>query len=229
VESAVHKPPSDAALSPVSNGYSVSSQPVSRSRRTADEWRRYSQHLVSTPFFDFSIRQTASEAKIARPSLVSFHSPYYLNCDSWDDTAAFYNDEFDQEQHFYAAMERRRQHPALHSVDLGSTTTWRLQESFVVNFLNWYPLMEPKDFVRHVDSARMTAFTERKPSTALALLGFAVGALIVASKSFEDYGDSNYDLMPGLEYLVLGMDMLETLSKGNRSNLLVLQGRVLVV
>lgn len=126
-------------------------------------------------------------------------------------------------------MERRRQQPTLHMADLGSTTTWRLQESFVVNFLNWYPLMEPKDFVRHVDNARMTAFTECKPSTALALLGFAVGALAAASKTSKDFGDSNYDEMPGLEYMVLGFDMLESLPKGNRSNLLVFQCRALVV
>jgi len=62
-------------------------------KSTLGAWRTYYQRSVAVPLYDFSFRQTTGEAVTARPSLVSFTSPPYLDFESWNDTGEFYDEE----------------------------------------------------------------------------------------------------------------------------------------
>ncbi|KAJ9641014.1 hypothetical protein H2199_005682 [Coniosporium tulheliwenetii] len=168
----------DAALNPARNyprkrvAVAAPSGPLTlRPRAYADGWRSYYQHTLSVPHYDFSFRQTAGEAVTARPSFVSFTCPYYIQFDSWDDTQNFYDDEMTAEEQLYAAMDAN----TTPDPELSSRITWRLQQSFVKNYLQWYPLIEPDVLVQHVQVAQAGHFLETNPSNCLTMFAFAIG------------------------------------------------------
>lgn len=177
---------------------------------------------MSVPHYDFSFRQTAGEAVTARPSFISFTSPYYIQFDSWDDTQNFYDDEMTAEEQLYAAMDAN----TTPDPELSSRITWRLQQSFVKNYLQWYPLIEPDALVQHVQIAQAGHFLETNPSNCLTMFAFAIGCIS------EDKGTSFHELSPaeflsGLNYFRHGSRILHRLAPRTRRDITVLQCRLL--
>jgi hypothetical protein len=230
VEAVLNTNRSESALSPGSQqpAYNAGSPTSSRSKLSTEDWRKYFQHIISVPYYDTSVKQTAGEAVVARPSLISFQCPYYIDYDTWDDTSVFYDDEFEGEETLNAAIDYINRRPGF--PQLSSTTAWQLQKSFVLNFLNWYPLMEPNAFVQHVERAKIDGFGERSESNCLVLLGFAVGAISSSDTSLiTSRIEQPYAQYPGLAYYAYARNMLNYLARGSRRNIILLQCRLLIV
>lgn len=196
-----------------------------RGSQATDDSRRYFQHVMSAPQYDFSFRQTAGEAVTARPSILSFTCPPYINFHSWDDSTNFYDDEMAAEEHLFALGESYRDQ----CLDTSLRTVWQLQQNFVLNFLQWMPLLEVNGLVQHVNLAQADRFSLSNPSSCFSMFVFAIGA-IAGDKGFFS-GDSHHHVQeyPGLQYFFAGRQALEYLSRTRRRHILTLQCRVLQV
>jgi hypothetical protein len=170
---------------------------------------------VSEPRNDFNFRQTAGEAVTARPSIITFHSPYYLhNFENWDDTTVFYDDELAEEEQLIEAMEAG----SGQGLDMTAKTLWQLQQNFVLNFLQWMPLLEVTAFSRHVEIAQNGHFCQQGPSDCLVMFALAVGTL---DRNRQPAPSSQ--LYPGLHYFQEGRQILMALSRAGRKNITILQ------
>lgn len=161
-------------------------------------------HSSSTARVDFAFRQTRIEKKTARPSLLTFHCPPFFQFDSWDDTEQFYDDElglgellFDQVQSLSGQ-----------SLDTSSPTCWRLQQSFLHNFLRWIPIFDIQTCIEHVKVAKSQSFAASDLSSCMTMFIFAVGAIS------DNRGDMINDQFiaafpPGLEYFARASELLE--------------------
>jgi hypothetical protein len=188
---------------------------ISSRPRPADENRKFFQQIVSEPRYDFSFRQTAGEAVTARPSIVSFHSPYYLQFESWDDTEVFYDDELEQEERLFEAMEAGSRQ----GLDMTARTVWQLQQSFVMNFLQWMPLIESRALSHHVELAQSGNFSRRSASDCLVMFALAIGTV--------DRAPPNSTARPGpilgLDYFNAGRQILATINRRSRRSVTLLQ------
>lgn len=166
--------------------------------------------------YDFAYRQTATESRTARPSLLTFRAPPYINVESWDFTREFYDDEILSGEHLSDQLVALLDQP----VDLSRRTTRRLQQSFVENFLRWTPIFDQKTCVTAVELATSHNFVGSSPSICLTFFLLAIGAIT------EDRGDHAKGTLPGLDYFVRGCQSLERMSL-RTGNLVTLQCRVL--
>jgi hypothetical protein len=186
--------------------------------RLADESRRYFQHVVAQPHYDFSFRQTAGEAVTARPSIVSFYCPYYIQFENWDDTAIFYDDELAAEEQLFEIMEVG----CGQGLDMTPRTVWQLQQNFVLNFLQWLPLLEVQAFSEHVESAQSGGFSRQSASDCLVFFALAVSVLDRNRHKFTN-SVSQSELHPGLHYFHEGRQILTMVSRRTRRNVTILQ------
>lgn len=220
-------PPSESTGTPASQRLmSVDALPSRRrGSQSTDDARRYFQHVMSAPQYDFSFRQTAGEAVTARPSILSFTCPPYINFDSWDDSATFYDDEMASEERMFAMGESYRDQ----FLDTSIRTVWQLQQNFILNFLQWMPLLELDDLVQHVNLAQADHFSLSNPSSSLSMFVFAIGA-IAGDRGCLSSGHHNHaEEYPGLQYFFAGRQGIEYLSRSRRRHILTLQCRVLQV
>ncbi|KAH8602077.1 hypothetical protein B0O99DRAFT_129120 [Bisporella sp. PMI_857] len=167
----------------------------------------------SHPLPEFSFRQTRGEAAVARPNLLAFACPPFINANSWDDTEEFYDDEIAANEQ----LQERMQAILLQPLDLSRKTTRYLQQSFVSNFLRWMPICDLQDCLNHVNQAYGCNFDSANLSSCFSLLIFAVGAV-----SDGHIGEE----LPGLDYFAQANKMLERMCIMTRS-LLALQCRVI--
>lgn len=186
--------------------------------------RNYYQQAVATPHYDFSFRQTAGEAGVARPNLLGFNCPPYMDVESWDDTAEFYDDEMISEDLLWQVVENYRGTKPI----LDVRTAWRLQQTYVQNFLQWMPLVDLQTLYDHVQVAQKTNYTADNPSTCLTMFVFAVAVIS------EDKGRStprehfaHQNLLPGIEFFSRGHDILQKLSPRIKRSTQMLQCRIL--
>jgi hypothetical protein len=178
---------------------------------------------VSEPRHDFNFRQTAGEAVTARPSIVSFHSPYYiLHFENWDDTTEFYDDELAAEEELFEAMEAG----SCQRLDMTPRTVWQLQQNFVLNFLQWMPLFEVSAFSKHMEIAQSGSFCQHSPSDCIVMFALAVGTLDRNKHSTSDHNSS--ELYPGLRYFGEGRQILMSQSRAGRKNITILQCKSLM-
>ena len=196
-----------------------------RESHGTDDPRRYFQHVMSAPQFDFSFRQTTGEAVTARPSILSFTAPSYLNFESWDESATFYDDEMAAEENFFALGESCRDQ----FIDTNIRTVWQLQQAFVFHFLQWMPLLDLNTLVQHVNIAQADNFSLSNPSTCLCMFAFAIGAISVDKGSFSNGQHDPVDEYPGLSYYFAGRQCLEYLCRRRKRHILTLQCRILQV
>ncbi|KAF1838520.1 hypothetical protein BDW02DRAFT_389372 [Decorospora gaudefroyi] len=172
--------------------------------------------LAAAPIgYNFAYRQTSTEGRTPRPSLITFRAPPYLNVESWDYSAAFYDDEISAGEQLADQCEAI----VLRPVDLFRRTCRRYQQSFVENFLRWTPIFDQRTCVSVIDQAHSSAFAYSNATTCLAFLILAIGAIS------EDRHD-NDDLTQGLEYFARGCHILERMAL-RIGNLEVLQCRIL--
>lgn len=175
----------------------------------------YGQMPVNSPMVGPGFRQTQSEAFAARPNLLTFCCPPFINSESWDDTELFYDDEIAAGEMLYCQCQ------AFLTVtpNIQKAATRHLQQSFVLNFLRWIPIFDLKTCTDHVAQAFANDFSPG-PSSCLTLLLFAIGSIS------EDRNQSAGNDLPGLDFFALGSQMLEGLSLRGGS-LTSLQCRVL--
>jgi hypothetical protein len=186
--------------------------------RPPDEARHHFQRIVSEPRHDFNFRQTAGEAVTARPSIISFHSPYYLlHFENWDDSTEFYDDELALEEELFEAMEAG----SGQGLDMTPRTVWQLQQNFVLNFLQWMPLFEVSAFSKHMETAQSGSFCQRGPSDCIVMFALAVGTLDRNRQTAASPAPS--ELYPGLHYFQEGRQILMSLSRAGRKNITILQ------
>ncbi|KAF2021583.1 hypothetical protein BU24DRAFT_23177 [Aaosphaeria arxii CBS 175.79] len=225
VESTQQMMQSTSILSPnVSNASEMIESQDSTSRRSSMN-RSAVEYLsapasnpaVGTPVsYDFAYRQTATEATTARPSLLTFRAPYYINVESWDYTAEFYDDEIQAGERLCDQFDNL----ALQPLDLTKRTTRRLQQSFVENFLRWTPIFDQKTCASALDRATVDGFMGQNATSCLTFMFLALGAIS------EDRSEDPENQAPGLDYFARGCQILERLSL-RTGNLTVLQCRVL--
>ncbi|KAF1991777.1 hypothetical protein K402DRAFT_69464 [Aulographum hederae CBS 113979] len=193
---------------------------------TGESYRRFAtKALLTAENPDFSFRQTAGEAVTARPSILSFQSPFYLNYSSWDDTEVFYDDEMAAEEQMFVAMESC----ADSEVRPSARTAWHLQQKFVINFLQWMPLLEADDFVDHCRLAMESDYENEDANTCIAYLAYAI------SEISEDPGLQEHDAngggmdptLPGLAFFQKGCEILHSLTESRRRDIPILQCRLL--
>lgn len=166
--------------------------------------------------YDFAYRQTATESRTARPSLLTFRAPPYIHVESWDFTREFYDDELLAGEHLSDQLHVLLDQP----IDLSRRSTRRLQQSFVENFLRWSPIFDQQTCVNALEQATLLNFTGFTPSVCLTFFLLAVGAIT------EDKGQDHDNSLPGLDYLARGCQILERLSL-RTGDIMVLQCRVL--
>lgn len=166
--------------------------------------------------YEFAYRQTSTEGMTPRPSLTTFRAPSYIHVDSWDYTAAFYDDEIIAGEQLSDQCDEVLLRPA----DLSRRTVRRLQQSFVENFLRWTPIFDQRTCVHALEQAESTSYTYSNPPTCLAFMILALGSIS------EDKNENPSNFTPGLEYFARGNHMLERLSL-RTGNLIVLQCRIL--
>jgi hypothetical protein len=182
-----------------------------------EESRQFFQRIVAEPSNYFNFRQTAGEAATPRPSIVSFHSPYYLHFDTWDDTKQFYDSELAAEEQLFEAMEAG----SGQGLDMTPRTVWQLQQNFVLNYLQWMPLLDVSTFSLHIETAQNGQFSQQGPSDCLVLFALAVGTLDRNRQTTTD--PDQLELYPGLRYFQEGRQILMSLSRAGRKNITILQ------
>lgn len=188
---------------------------ISSRPRPIDENRKYFQQVVSEPRYDFSFRQTAGEAVTARPSILSFHSPYYFQFESWDDTEIFYDDELEQEEKLFEAMEAG----SGQGLDMTARTVWQLQQNFVMNFLQWMPLIESRALSHHVELAQSGHFSQRGASDCLVFFALAIGTLDRTPPDSVSHSGPHL----GLHYFNAGRQILASINRRSRRSVTLLQ------
>lgn len=172
---------------------------------------------VGTPVsYDFAYRQTSTEGKTPRPSLITFRAPPYIHVESWDYTADFYDDEILAGERLADQCDAVILRPA----DLSRRTCRRLQQSFVENFLRWTPIFDQQTCISALEQGDLDSFASSDAPTCLAFLVLALGAIS------EDRNNHSDNLTPGLEYFARGSRILEHLSL-RIGNLATLQCRIL--
>jgi len=161
-------------------------------------------HSSSAARVDFAFRQTRIEGKTARPSLLTFNCPPFFQFDSWDDTEGFYDNElalgellFDQTQSLSGQL-----------LDTSQPVCWRLQQSFIRNFLRWIPIFDIQTCIEHVKAAKSQNFAGSDLSSCMTMFVLAVGAIS------DDRGDTINDqymatFPPGMDYFARGSQLLE--------------------
>ena len=179
-------------------------------------FHRPSLGVASWPAPEFSFRQTRGEAAVARPNLLAFACPPFINSDSWDDTEEFYDDEMLASEQLYLQMQASR----LRVLDLSRKTTRYLQQSFVDNFLRWMPICDLQDCSDYVNQAYSCNFDPSNPSSCFAMLVFAIGAVAEGRIGTID------EELPGLDYFAEGSKMVDGMSLMTRS-LTTLQCRIM--
>ncbi|KAF2691456.1 hypothetical protein K458DRAFT_381311 [Lentithecium fluviatile CBS 122367] len=212
-------------FSPNTSNHSEMLPPRETSSRRSSANRRVVDYLAGDPSnpsvgtpatYDFAYRQTATEALTARPSLLHFRAPPYIHVESWDYTAAFYDDEIMAGERLSDQMDEL----LTQSIDLSRRTTRRLQQSFVENFLRWTPIFDQRTCVQALEQATAVNFAISNSSTCLTFFLLALGAIS------EDRNESPEKQAPGLEYFARACQILERLSLRTGS-LPTLQCRVL--
>jgi hypothetical protein len=184
--------------------------------------RRYFQHIVSVPHFDYSIRQTVGEAVTARPSILSFHCPYYIQFETWDDTRVFFDDELEAEEKLLEITKTR----CSQGLDMTPRTVFQLQQNFVMNFLQWLPLLEVRAFAEHIELAQNDHFSDQSHSDCLVMFALAVGSLD-RNRHAPNNLSLEEEVHPGLHYFHAGREILKTLAHMSRRNITTLQSRIL--
>jgi len=192
--------------------------PVSHSEslKHATYIQRPSLGASSQPACGFSFRQTRGEAAVARPNLLAFACPPFINSDSWDDTEEFYDDEMLASEQLHIQMQATK----LRTLDLSRKTTRYLQQSFVDNFLRWIPICDLQDCSDYVNQGYSCNFDPSHPSSCFAMLVFAIGAVAEGRIGTID------EELPGLDYFAEGNKMMDGMSLMTRS-LTTLQCRVM--
>jgi hypothetical protein len=213
--------PGSTSISNRRQSFETSLRPARVTQRHESRW--YFQHIVSVPHFDYSIRQTAGEAVTARPSIVSFHCPYYIRFETWDDTRVFFDEELEAEEKLYEIMETR----CGQGMDMTARTVFQLQQNFVMNFLQWLPLLEVRAFAEHVEQAQNDHFSEQSLSGCLVMFALAVGSLDRNTHTPGNLSLEEEEVCPGLHYLHAGRQILDFLSRRSRRNVTILQSRIL--
>jgi hypothetical protein len=178
--------------------------------------------VVSSPDHEFSVRQTTSEAVTARPSFLSFTSPYYVDFESWDDSSWFYDEELGAEERMSAAMD------ALdgQSVHPSARTAWHLQQAFVLKLLHWAPVVDTDGFVEHSRAAQASGYASDDASTCLTMLAFAIAEILDSSNtSPTTYSDPETYI--GLHYFRRGSQILDCLQPRSRRSIPTMQCRFL--
>lgn len=185
-------------------------------------WRNYYQAVVSSPHYEFSFRQTAGEAVTARPSIVSFQSPYYINYESWDDSSWFYDEELAAEEHLNSVMEAFDSQ----AVRPSARTAWHLQQAFVLNFLHWAPVFDVDGFVEHCRAAQASDYTQEDASTCLTMLAFAIADISDAQNAAPSQELTDYHYI-GLQYFQRGSQILDKIKTQTRRSIIIMQCRFL--
>lgn len=170
----------------------------------------------SRPAPEFSFRQTRGEADVARPNLLAFACPTFINSESWDDTEEFYDDEISASEQLHLQMQATQ----LHVLDLSRKTTRYLQQSFIDNFLRWIPICDLQECSDHINQAYSCNFDPSDPSSGFAMLVFAVGAVAEGRIGTLD------EELPGIDYFTEGNKMVDGMSLLTRS-LMTLQCRIM--
>ncbi|PGH26765.1 hypothetical protein AJ80_01529 [Polytolypa hystricis UAMH7299] len=153
------------------------------------------------------LRQTQGE-RCARPNLLTFSCTPTLNAPSWDDTEAFYDDELEAGEHLARAKELAlTRYP-----DLSRNTTRYLQQGFVENFLRWLPIWDIQDCLAYVERARDCDFHPSEPSSCVAMLLFAIGAISQAGATVSPDQD-----IPGIAYFARGSWLLDCRPTASKS------------
>jgi len=179
-------------------------------------FHRSSFGASSRPAPEFSFRQTCGEAAVARPNLLAFACPAFINSGSWDDTEEFYDDEMLASEQLHLQMQTAQ----LRTLDLSRKTTRYLQQSFVDNFLRWMPICDLQDCSDYINQAYSCNFDPSNPSSGFAMLVFAVGAVAEGRIGAVD------EELPGLAYFAEGSTIVDGMSLMTRS-LSILQSRVM--
>lgn len=198
-------------LSPSASNHSEMLPPQDSSSRRSSVNRNMADYInantsapsVGTPVsYDFAYRQTATEALIARPSLLTFRAPPFIHVESWDYTTDFYDDEILAGEQLSDQLDELLNQ----TVDLTRRTTRRLQQSFVENFLRWTPIFDQRTCVNALEQATAENFAVPNTSTCLTFMLLALGAIS------EDRSESPENQVPGLDYFARGCQILEHLS-----------------
>lgn len=192
------------------------SRQSSLNSRVTDHINNATMSNQSPIAYDFAYRQTSTEASAARPSLIAFHAPPYIQVESWDYSADFYDDELAAGEQLADQCDEL----AIQPVDLSRRMSRRLLQSFVENFLRWTPILDQRKCVEALEQAEIGGFSYPDSSTCLAFMILALGAIS------EDLNEGAYNLTPGLEYFARGSRILERLALRTGS-LITLQCRIL--
>ena len=100
-----------------------------------------------------------------------------------------------------------------------SRTAWHLQQAFVLNFLQWQPLLGVDAFVDHCKAAEASNYDKDDASTCLTMLAFAIAETSDAHTNVDQY--------LGLHYFARGSQILEQVRNKTRRSVIVMQCRLL--
>ncbi|KXJ90615.1 hypothetical protein Micbo1qcDRAFT_226601 [Microdochium bolleyi] len=165
-------------------------------------YRDAMSNAAESPRDDILFRRSRPEVYTARPSLLTFCCPPYIDARSWDDYSDFYADEIRAGEEFLTMFDVYLSSEP----DLGRRTIRRLQQSFVDHYLGWIPIIEPDNVGSVVDMACSSGTMTRDVNGCLAMFILAVGAIT------QDTPDSDTDELAGIEYFTQGCQMLERFS-----------------
>lgn len=144
-------------------------------------------------------KRTTRGKYTARPGLLTFECPPYVQSESYDDSGEFYDSEM------AAGDEFKRQMTLCLSTfpDVSKRTVRLVLQRFVENFLGWIPLFEPTAVYTVVNAACASGFAAADPNSCLAMLILATGSV------FQNAANIQSTPFPGLDYFAHGSRLLE--------------------
>ncbi|KAH7029313.1 uncharacterized protein B0I36DRAFT_130832 [Microdochium trichocladiopsis] len=152
-------------------------------------------------------RKTRPEVYTARPGLLAFCCPSYIDAPSWDDYGDFYGNEIRAGEQFLGMFDEYLSS----NLDVSRRTLRRLQQSFVDHYLGWIPILEPETVSCVVDTACSLGSPSRDINGCLAMFILAVGAITQETPG-NDNDDGGAAKLAGVAYFVNGCQSLERFS-----------------
>lgn len=137
------------------------------------------------------------------PNLLTFNPPPLLQSFYYDDSQTFFTGELDHGdgllKHLHSPLNQ------VPSADLSSRNCWKLQQSFIGNFLRWVPIFDDETCLRHIQQARDCGYSEKSSDVCLTLLMYAIGAI----SSNERFYHGDTCSLPGYPYILLASKLLD--------------------
>jgi hypothetical protein len=155
------------------------------------------------------------------PNLLTFCAPSPLESFSYDDAQIFFGREVDQGDDSFNHLDNPLK-PTF-DLDLSRRTCWRLQRSFIRNFLRWIPIFDDETCLNHIQTAASCDHDEKSPDVCITLLMYAIGAV---SENDEFY-HRDLNSLPGYAYILKAYKILDEVRFPARE-VIYLQCRVLL-